>query len=289
MTRFQRTPRVDALRKTPSGGVPVYDELRRLMPRDRRILDLLAKHQVLTTDQITAVEFDHVHTARNRLNLLRQRGVLARFRDGVRPGSEQWRWTLDLIGAAYLAFRDGTPTPRPSAVSDKINSLASSPRLSHLLEINDVYVDLASHARRNPARAQVKVWRSEEECRTITGTLAYPDGFAVYAEDGREISFWLEMDLGSEPNHRIVAKLPGYEALARTTGRTDIAVLIRLHTKGREDSLHRQLVKHPAVNAGLFVATSTIEHHPAAQVWRPATTSDRYRLADLSQLLTGRP
>jgi Replication-relaxation len=288
MTRFSKTPRVDALRKTPTGGVAVYDELRRLMPRDRRILDLLAKHHVLTTDQITAVEFDHVHTARNRLNLLRQRGVLARFRDGVRPGSEQWRWTLDQVGAAYLAFRDGKPTPRLSTTTDKINSLAASPRLSHLLEVNDVYVQLAAYARTHPG-AQVSLWRSEEECRQITGTLAYPDGFGVFAEDGRTVSFWLEVDLGTEPNHRILAKLPGYEALARTTGRTDVAVLIRLHTKGREESLHRQLVKHPAVNAGLFVATSILEHHPAGPVWQPAATSDRYRLADLSPLLSGQP
>ncbi len=257
------------------------------MPRDRRILDLLAKLRVLTTDQITAIEFDHVHTARNRLNLLRQRGVVARFRDGVRPGSEQWRWTLDLVGAAFLAARDGKPTPRLSTITDKINSLASSPRLSHLLEVNDVYVDLSAHARHHTG-AELKVWRTEDECRTITGTLAYPDGFGVWAEDGRQTSFWLELDLGSEPNHRLMGKLPGYEALARSTGRNDVAVLIRLHTKGREESLHRQLAKHPAVAAGLFVATSIIEHHPAAAVWRPAaTTTERLRLAELADLLGG--
>ncbi|HCT77017.1 MAG TPA: hypothetical protein DGT23_10590 [Micromonosporaceae bacterium] len=258
------------------------------MPRDRRLLDLLGKHHVFTTDQVTALEFDNVHTARNRLVLLRKRGILARFRDGVRPGSEQWRWTLDLIGAAYLAARDGLPTPRLSTIRDKINALASSPRLSHLLEVNDLFVDLHAHARQHPSAA-LKTWRSEEECRKITGTLAYPDGFGVWAEDGKQLSFWLEMDLGSEPNHRLLAKLPGYAALRRETGRTDVAVLIRLHTKGREDSLHRQLITHPAVSEGLFVATSVIGSDPPAAVWRPAETTSRHRLAELGSLTNTEP
>lgn len=61
--------------------------------------------------------------------------------------------------------------------------------------------------------------------------------------------------------------------------RNDVTSLIRLHTKGREESLQWQLVNHPAVNAGLFVAASVIEHHPAAALWRPAKSRDRYRLA----------
>lgn len=284
MTRFNRTPRVQALDKLPPGGVKVYDELRRLMPRDRLLLDLLGRHQVFTTDQIAALAFNQVHTARNRLVLLNSRGILARFRDGVRPGSEQWRWTLDIVGAAYLAARDNQPTPRLSTTRNKINSLAASPKLGHLLQVNDLFVDLYAHARHHPG-TRLKTWRSEDECRTITGTLVYPDGFGTWAEDGREISYWFEQDNGTEPNHRITAKLPGYAALARETGRRDVAVLIRLSTNGREDSLHRQLAKHPAVNAGLLVATSTIEHHPAAPVWRPAHHTNRYRLTELTDLI----
>jgi hypothetical protein len=50
----------------------VFGELRRLMPRDRWLVDLLHDHQVFTTEQVTALCFDNVHTARNRpLNALR--------------------------------------------------------------------------------------------------------------------------------------------------------------------------------------------------------------------------
>src|SRR6266540_2007108 len=78
--------------RPPGGGRPgpsvpdVAGELRRLMPRDRWLIDLLHQHQVLSTEQIAALAFDNVHTARNRLNQFGRRGVLARFRDCVRPG-----------------------------------------------------------------------------------------------------------------------------------------------------------------------------------------------------------
>src|SRR5438128_1113638 len=118
----------------PGTSVPdVASELRRLMPRDRWLLDLLHQHQVFTTEQVAALGFDNVHTARNRLNLLANRNVLARFRDAVRPGSQSWRWALGWIGAAYVAYRDGGPVPRPGTVADRVNRLGASPRLAHLL------------------------------------------------------------------------------------------------------------------------------------------------------------
>src|SRR5688500_5371878 len=80
----------------------VAGELRRLTPRDRWLIDLLGEHQVFTTEHVAALGFDNIRTARNRLGQLANRGVLARFRDCVRPGSQQMRWTLGWIGAAYL-------------------------------------------------------------------------------------------------------------------------------------------------------------------------------------------
>lgn len=116
---------------TPSGRHPgtsvpdVAAELRRLMPRDRWLLDLLHQHQVFTTEQIAALGFDHVHTTRNRLNLLLGRQVLARFRDAVRHGSQSWRWTPGWIGAAFIAYRDSQPVPRPATIADRVNTLST--------------------------------------------------------------------------------------------------------------------------------------------------------------------
>src|SRR5262249_16014581 len=95
----------------------VARELRRLTPPHRWLIALLHHPQVFSTEQVAALAFDNVHTARNRLNQLGRRGVLERFRDAVRPGSQSWRWTLGWIGAAYLAYRDGHPVPRPGTIA----------------------------------------------------------------------------------------------------------------------------------------------------------------------------
>jgi len=284
MTRLHPTPDIESMRARPPGGVKVYDELRRLMPRDRWLLDLLGQHQVFTTEQITALAFDHVHTARNRLVLLRQRGLLARFRDAVRPGSAQWRWTLDLLGAAYLAARDDKPTPRLSTIINKIDKLASSPRLGHLLAVNDLFVELVAHARQNPEHAKLSRWWSEKDCRQVTGDLVRPDGHGIWTEHGRRVSFWLEHDTGTEKAHAVTAKLAGYDALIRETGRHDV-VLFRVHSHRAETSLQKRLTAHPAVAGGrLLVATSVHDTHPAAAVWQPAAQPGRHRLADLASL-----
>jgi len=275
-------PRIWALGRQPRGGIDVAGELRRLMPRDRWLLELLHEHQVFTTEQIAALGFDHVHTARNRLVLLNQRGILARFRDGVRPGSQQWRWTLDLIGAAYLAARNDEPEPTAAVIRRRINRLASWPGLAHRLGTNGIFVDLAAHARTNP-RARLGVWWSERTCRTVTGELVRPDGHGVWTEDGRTCSFWLEYDRSTEKAHQVVAKLDGYAALHRATG-LGHAVLFWLETPRREASLRARLAVHPAVTSGaLTVATSGggDHQHPAGPVWTPLAASGRVRLAHL--------
>jgi hypothetical protein len=268
-------------RGRPTGVPDVAGELRRLMPRDRWLLDLLHQHQVLTTEQVTALCFDHVQTARNRLNQLAHRRVLARFRDAVRPGSQSWRWASGWVGAAYIAARDNHPTPRPGAVADRVNRLASSPRLPHLLGVNGFFVDLAAHARHQPD-ARLDAWWSEQQCRTVAGELARPDGHGVWSEDGATVSFWLEWDTGTEPARRVLAKLDGYAALHRVADLHHL-VLLRMHTARQETALQQRLRTHPAITGGLVVATTSGDHtsHPAGPVWlRPGDTV-RLRLAQL--------
>jgi hypothetical protein len=260
------------------------------MPRDRWLIDLLHQHQVFTTEQIAALAFDHVHTARNRLVLLNQRGILARFRDAVRPGSQSWRWTLDLIGATYIAARNGDPNPSAAAIQQRINRLATRPTLGHLLGVNGFFVDLAAHARTAPG-ARLDVWWSEQRCRAVGGDLVRPDGHGRWTEAGRTVSWWLEYDLGTEKRHTVTAKLDGYAALHDATGLRHW-VLFWLSTPGREASLRVTLARHPAVTGGrLLVATAgggTVQH-PAGPVWAPVTVPGaapgrRVRLADLAEV-----
>jgi hypothetical protein len=274
-------PYISAMRTGPRAGVDVASELRRLMPRDRWLLELLDEHQVFTTEHVAALGFDHVHTARNRLTLLQQRGILAKFRDGVRPGSQQWRWTLDLVGATYLAARHDRPTPKPATIRNKINRLASNPSLGHLLGVNGFFVDLAAHARYHPG-AELRTWWSERTCRQVTGDLARPDGHGVWTDAGHTRSFWLEWDTGSEPMHRVVAKVDGYASLHRAAG-LDHAVLFWVDTAGREASLQRRLATHPAVTSEALTVMTGYgrDTNPAAPVWLPAGATARVGLAEL--------
>ena len=280
-TQPATTPHIPTLRRPP-GGVDVASELRRLMPRDRWLLDLLHEHDVFTTEQVAALGFDHVHTARNRLTQLRQRGILARFRDAVRPGSQSWRWTLDLVGAAYIAARNGEPTPGAAAVRQRINRLAARPTLAHLLGVNGFFVDLAAHARAAPG-TRLSVWWSERRCRTVGGELVRPDGHGVWTETGHTIGFWLEYDTGTEKRHRVTAKLDDYAALHAATGLTH-PVLFWLSSPAAEASLRHTLTRHPAVTTGrLLVATAGggTTQHPAGPVWLPTNSTRRVRLAQL--------
>jgi len=266
-----------------SPSVPdVSGELRRLMLRDRWLVNLLHEHQVLTTEHVAALGFDNVHTARNRLGQLASRGVLARFRDCVRPGSQQMRWTLGWIGAAYIAARDGAPTPRPATIAERVNRLSANPRLAHLLGVNGFFVSLAAHARHTPG-TRLDVWWSERRCREVTGELARPDGHGTWTEDGHTVAWWLEYDRATEPSRRLAEKLDGYAALHQATG-LDHAVLIRMQTPRQETELHRRLRTHPAITSGrLLVATMSGNHttHPVAPVWLPVGQTARVRLAHL--------
>jgi Replication-relaxation len=214
--------------------------------------------------------------------------VLARFRDAVRPGSQSWRWVLGWTGAAFIAYRDGTPVPRPATVTHHVNALAASPRLPHLLGVNGFFTALAAHAREAPGAA-LGTWWSERRCREVCGDLAHPDGHGTWTEDGHTIGFWLEYDRGSEPAHRILAKLGGYQALHQAAG-LDHAVLIWMQTTRQETELARRLATHPAITGGgLLVATASGDHttSPAGPIWLPAGHTQRHRLAHLPAATPG--
>ncbi|HZM74827.1 MAG TPA: replication-relaxation family protein [Candidatus Limnocylindrales bacterium] len=283
MTYTDTHHNIRSLRAAARGGANVADEMRRLMPRDRWLIDLLGQHRVFTTEQITTLAFTNLHTARNRLVLLNSRGILARFRNAVRPGSQQWRWTLDLLGEVYLASRAGQGPPQFTTIRTKINKLAASPQLDHRLAVNDLFVELIGHARTTPDAA-LSAWWSAKDCTKLTGDLIRPDGYGDWTEEGQRITFWFEQDQGTEKTHRVIAKLGGYQAFLRATSRRD-AILFRLCSPRAEKSFQARLAEHPAiVEQRLLVATTSGDAHPAAAIWQPAATTRRVRLAQLADL-----
>jgi len=68
-----------------------------LTERDRDLVRLVGEHRVLITDQLAALRFDNIITARHRLSLLVRIGMLRRF-----PATPRGR-----VGAVALPARPG--------------------------------------------------------------------------------------------------------------------------------------------------------------------------------------
>lgn len=294
-----------------------YREGRRLTPRDRWLLGLLADHRVLTTEQVTALAFNVPRRARKRLEELAGRGVLARFRRHVPVGSQSWRYTLGPLGEVLHAARTGAPMPRPGKITEKITRLAESRGLDHRIGVNGFFVALLAHARTHPGCALVDWW-SEQRTAGTTGKYVRPDAYGRWTQPhphpGRagmagvgaapgvadEVRFFLEYDRGGEPLDKLVGKLGAYAAM--TESKVNWPVLFVFTSSTREANFTRA-----ATAAGwprqLSVATTAADQHtpthpagssaagegplvalsPALRVWRPLGEPRRRLLIELDQ------
>ncbi len=258
-----------------------------LTGRDRQLLALLGEHQVLTTSQLTRLAFPSRAMAQRRLLRLYQLGVLDRFRWYQTVGSQDWHYTTGLLGAELLAAARAATPPRPSEQHRRISRLAASPRLAHLLGINEVFSGLAGHARTHPGAA-LDAWWPERRCAEHYSTLVRPDGYGQWTQAGRRVEFFLEYDTGTEPLTRVVAKLAGYADLAAAGGPA-IPVLFWVPTISREANLHAALAR---ANSPVTVATANTElaagygYGPAGAIWHTRRSPERQPLIDVG---TGRP
>ncbi len=216
---------------------------RQLTPRDLCLLGLLASHRALTPRQITRVLFEDDNTARKRLVLLTGRGVLARFRACIRPGSQEYRYTLGPLGAMIHAAAHDAPIPSPRTVHEKTLKLSINPQLNHLLGINEFFTTLCYYGRNNPGCA-LRKWRNERDATKRVAQIARPDGYGEWTENGRTISLHLEYDTGTEELSRLIDKLHGYQELCRAG--LCIPVLFVLPGTRRQTNLHRILTEQPA-------------------------------------------
>lgn len=282
--------RIPAQRAVPAArpAVPVVDALRELTDRDLSILDTLAEHKVLTTGQLADLAFPNLDTAQHRLALLHRRGVLARFRSCQRPGSQPWRYSLGLVGAALVAAQRGTPPPRPATHAERIARLARHPALPHLLGTNGFFCTLAKTARTTPDAA-LERWWSERRATQACGGLAHPDGHGIWTEHGTRCAFFLEYDTGTEALDRLPAKLSGYRDAAAAGGPA-YPVLFWLPSSHRETHLRQAFEATPPPVPVATAAADLADARgltPADAVWLPADPltvgHQRVRLADLTR------
>jgi hypothetical protein len=104
-----------------------------LTERDRMLVRLVGVHRVLTTDQLAALGFGNVTTARHRLSVLVRLGLLRRFRPHPETGSAPWHYLLGPVGAALLAAEDRDERRWvPQVRADRQLALERSARLAHM-------------------------------------------------------------------------------------------------------------------------------------------------------------
>lgn len=283
VTPTGQRPASPASRRPASRRSDLLSVLGQLTTRDRQLLDLLDEHEVLTTSQLARLAFPSRSMAQRRLLRLTGLGVFDRFRWHLPVGSQDWRYTTGLLGEELIAAARGVTPPRPAEHHRRLTRLAASPRLGHLLGVNDLFTRLAGHARSHPGCA-LSAWWPERRCAGRYGQLVRPDGYGTWTQGGQHVEFFVEYDTGTEPLTRVVAKLPGYADLAAAGGPA-LPVLIWVPTLRREANLLTALAQPWPVT----VATASTElarsyqQGPAGAVWHTRLSQHRQPLISLGR------
>jgi hypothetical protein len=249
----------------------VLAPLRRLSIRDRLLLSWLAEHYVLTTEQVTTALFPSRRAAQKRLTVLTRIGAVSRFAyAATEPGAGSYRYTLGPLGVLLhpAAYADpDNPAARPPRTHvERRARVIRSPRLGHLLGVNQFFVDLLAHARHSPGAGLARWWSEQHATAAfaVTGqALIRPDGHGIWRAGGAEVGFFLEHDTGTEDLPRLIGKLPGYEHLAAADG-PRYPVLLWLPDHRRETRLLATLAGVPT---RVPVATAVHGGDPAGPVW----------------------
>jgi hypothetical protein len=282
-------PRVDI---RPAGKADMLAHMRGLTARDAEVISYLAQHRVLTALQVARLVFGSYSHARSRLAVLHERGVLARFRRDIWPGSQPWRYTLGPIGAIVHAAATGAALPRPATVTEAVLRLAHSSHTEHRLGVNDFFAALAGHAQQNPHCALAEWWPENEVAETCAG-IVRPDAYGEYSDHERTLAFFYEYDTGTEPLDTLVEKVGKYGELA--DGGIRKPVLFHLPATSREHHLHEALTRRWPGKLPVPVATLPADQLAAAgddiapappsvvdALWLPVGHTRRRALADLA-------
>jgi DNA-binding Lrp family transcriptional regulator len=261
----------------------------RLTDRDRAIVNDLGRLRVLTLEQLARVYFSSRSSARDRLDTLRELGVVDRFRPSTRAA---YRYVLAWTGMRLhhaateerrLALseneREGTDKPRaaPSrpAAEALIARLIANPMRAHLEAVNDCYTRLAAAARVAEG-VELVYWHSEAEATKLLGDpRLHPDGAFDLRFGEAERRCWFEHDTGSEPTQVLERKGKHYRGQLRSeaTKRGHFGavadpqcVLFELTRPGREQNLHRALAEE-ADTAPIATCTTERSTDPLGPVW----------------------
>lgn len=266
----------------PTPVRPVRDlleVLHRLTERDEQLLMWLYDHQILTSGQITAALFGSQRAAQLRLAALRDMGFVARAARYLGGPAATVGWTLGINGARYAHARIGLALPRPSIVEHRNAAIATSPRLGHLLGINDFFIRLYTYARHHHEHA-LTVWWSERRAAARLPDV-HPDAYGVWTAGQRMVGFFFEYETGRQHPPALIARLDDYRSAAEAGQRRPIVFWVP--DPVHEQALHRTLAPHVG---DLLAVTGLHADEPAEAGLLPIGVAQRgrLRLADLPPL-----
>ncbi len=283
----------------PAGKADVLTHSRGLTARDADVISYLARHRVLTALQLARLVFGSYSHARSRLAVLHERGVLARFRRDIWPGSQPWRYTLGPVGAVVHAAATGAALPRPATITETVLRLAHSAHTEHRLGVNDFFATLAGHAQHHEHCALGEWWPENEVGETCAG-IVRPDAYGEYTDHDRTLAFFYEYDTGTETLDTLTEKVGKYAELADAGIRKPI--LFHLPGTSREHHFHAAISRRWPVKPPVPVATLPADQlappgHRIAPtspsimdaLWLPVGHTRRRTLADLASRNARRP
>jgi hypothetical protein len=201
----------------------------RVTLRDRELLDRLAQHEPLSTSELCLLFFTGARACRGRLLKLEQQKLLTR----VYP-SREWRggatealWFLSPHGRQTI----GASARRPPGLS--------IPDLEHRRAVARFFLGLVERSLITPDEGLYR-WLGEQQAQEGTGPAVRPDGFGRYLLPDGEITFYLEVDRGTETTKRVRDKLAVYRrALAADRNRDRGNILLVCEGRRRLVSLAR--------------------------------------------------
>lgn len=238
-----------------------------LSERDRQIIEALARHRFLTTQQIERLVFtDHsssLASARACRRVLRRLADchlttrLNRRIGGFGAGSATSIWHLASAGARALSVLEG----------DGIVVRVREPSVrfvEHALAVAEVHVRLLEAARRGrfdltSVQIEHESWRSYQGLSGTTDALK-PDLAVVTATTDFEDHWFIEVDLGTEHMTTIMKKCQQYQAYRRTgieQGQSNVfpVVIWVAMTRTRAEKLQRAISASRGLDQALFRTT----------------------------------
>jgi hypothetical protein len=183
-----------------------------LTERDRQIALDCFDHHVLTTSQIKRLHFTDTRTTVARLNVLYRLRVLDRFRPSLPRGcgTAPYHWILDEGGALIVAAQKNVERAKLGWQHAVAVSVATSPKLTHHLEVNEFVVQIAVEAR--AAGGMLTHWHDERWLHRAFDGMLLPDTYAALAlRDRPALHMLVELDRGTETLETLRDKAERYE------------------------------------------------------------------------------